>query len=50
MKFKPASSGLIIIVAVAEPFVAGGAQFFLWNASKKAVYDGFQVFGVYSKL
>ena len=37
--------GLIVIVAIAEPFLAGGARFFEWNPSKKAtivaVYDIF---------
>ena len=45
---------IIIIVAVAGPFLAGGAQFIKWNPSKKAaivvVYDRFQALWVHSKL
>ena len=44
----------LVIVAVAEPFLVGGARFFESNPSKKAaivaVYDIFQAFGVHSKL
>ena len=29
-------SGLIVAVAVAQPFLVGGAWFFEWNHSKKA--------------
>ena len=41
----------IFIVAVAEPFLAGGTRFFKWNHSKKApivaVCNGFQASGVH---
>ena len=38
--------------SVAEPFLAGGARFFLTRteAAIVAVYDGFRAFGVHSKL
>ena len=50
----PSVRGLIVIVALAEPFLAGGAQFLEQNPNKKAgivaVYDRFRAFGVHSKL